>query len=152
MSLLSLSVVNLTLLRQQIKVHPDAIEDVRQLYAPPDHEVFILVPMDFSTIINDVYVNMRSPVIAVNTVWDVYRALHNTLMAAMNDLPMEVHVGWRYAIEQSAVQDAKDVDTFQSKANDLKLMPLRGGYEVQDEDGYFYLGGVNGGEGPQEGK
>jgi hypothetical protein len=47
----------------------------------------------------------------------------------------------------SETRDAEDVDAFQSKAN--KLQPLRGGYEVQDEDGYFYLGGVNGGEGPQ---
>ena len=46
----------------------------------------------------------------------------------------------------------EDVEAFQSKAD--KLRPLRGGYEVQDEDGNSYLGGVNGGDGhgPQEGK
>lgn len=138
------------LLLQQIKVHPDAIEDVRQLYAPPDHDVFVLVPMDFATMINKVYVQMGSPVIAVNTVWDVYLALYDSLMVAMNVIPVDVHVGWRYSIEQSASRDAEDVDAFQSNTN--KLKPLQGGYEVQDEDGYFYLGGVNGGEGPQEGE
>ena len=71
-------------------------------------------------------------------------------MVAMNDIPVDVHVGWRYSIEQSASRDAEDVDAFQSNTN--KLKPLQGGYEVQDEDGYFYLGGVNGGEGPQEGE
>ena len=106
--------------------------------------------MDFATMINKVYVHMGIPVIAVDTVWDVYLGLHDTLIASMNDIPVEVHVGWRYVIEQSATHDAEDVEAFQSKAD--KLRPLRGGYEVQDEDGYFYLGGVNGGEGPQEGE
>ena len=83
-----LKIIWLTLsLRQQIKVHSEAIEDVRQLYAPPDHEVFLLVPMDFATTINEVYVRVGSPVIAVDTVWNVYRALHDTLMASMNDIP-----------------------------------------------------------------
>jgi hypothetical protein len=109
-----------------------------------------MVPIDFATMINEVYVDMGSPVIAVDTVWDVYLALRDTLLAAMNDIPVEVHVGWRYTLDQSATRDAEDVEAFQSKANELQ--PLRGGYEVQDEDGYFYLGGVNGGEGPQEGE
>ena len=61
-----------------------------------------------------------------------------------------MHVGWRYHAEQSATRDVEDIEAFQSSAD--KLQPLRGGYEVQDEDGYFYLGGVNGGEGPQEGE
>ena len=142
--------ITLDLLSQQIEVYPDAIEDVRQLYAPPDHKVFVLVPMDFATMINKVYVHMENPVIAVDTVWDVYLALHDTLIASINDIPAEVHIGWRYAMEQSATQDAEDVEAFQSKVD--KLWPLHGGYEVQDEDGYFYLGGVNGSEGPQEGE
>jgi hypothetical protein len=52
-------------------------------------------------------------------------------MALMNVIPVdsEVHVGWRYhAIDQSATRDG---DT-EAKAE--KLQPLRGGYEVQDED------------------
>ena len=108
------------------------------------------MPMDFATIINKVYVYMGNPVIAVDTVWDVYLALHDTLIASTNDIPAEVHIGWRYAIEQSATWDAEDVEAFQSKVD--KLWLLHGGYEVQDEDGYFYLGGVDGGEGPQEGE
>jgi hypothetical protein len=102
--------------------------------------------------VNEVYVQIGSPVMAVDTAWNVYLALHDALMAAMNDIPVDVHVGWRNTIEQSATRDAEDVDIFQSHANHLNLQPLRGGYEVQDEDGYFYLGGVNGGEGPQEGE
>jgi hypothetical protein len=106
--------------------------------------------MDFATMINEIYVNEGSPVIGVDTVWNVYLALRDTLMALMNDIPAEVHVGWRYhAIDLSATRYG-DAEAFQSKAD--KLQPLRGGYEVQDEDGNFYLGGVNGGEGPQDGK
>ena len=108
--------------------------------------------MDFATSINQVYVQMGSPEIAVNTVWDVYLALHDALMTTMNDIPVDVPVGWRYAIEQSATRDAEDVDAFQSNINNSSLQPLRGGYEVQDEYGNFYLGGVNGGEGPQDGE
>ena len=87
-----------------------------------------------------------------DTVWDVYRALHDTLMASINTIPAEVHIGWRYyaTVLESATQDQEDVDAFQSKAD--KLQALLGGYEVQDEDGNFYLGGVNGGEVPQEGE
>ena len=73
--------ITLDLLSQQIEVHPDAIEDVRQLYAPSDHEVFVLVPMDFATMIDKVYIHMGNPVIAVDTVWDVYLALHDTLIS-----------------------------------------------------------------------
>jgi hypothetical protein len=47
------------------------------------------------------------------------------------------------------LESATWVKAFQSKVD--KLQPLGSGYEVQDEDGKFYLGGVNGGEGPQEG-
>ena len=93
---------------------------------------------------------MGSPVIAVDTVLDVYLALHNNLMATSNDIPEEVHVGWRYAVEQLTTRDAEDVGAFESKFN--KLKPLHGGHEVQDEDGYFYLGGVNGGQGFHEGE
>ena len=100
--------------------------------------------------INKVYVQLGSPIIAVDTMWDVYLELHGTLMVVMNDIPMDVHVGWRYSIEQSSVRDAQDIDAFQSKADNLQ--PLLGGYEVQDEDGNFYLGGINGGKGPQEGE
>ena len=100
--------------------------------------------------INKVYVQLGSPVIAVDTVWDIYLELHGTLMVVMNDIPMDVHVGWRYSIEQSSIQDAQDIDAFQSIADNLQ--PLLGGYEVQDEDGNFYLGRINGGKGPQEGE
>jgi hypothetical protein len=59
--------------------------------------------------------------------------------------------GWRNSIvKELATREAQDVKAFQSDVD--KLLPLRGGYEVQDEDGYFYLGGVNGGEGLQEGE
>ena len=113
-----------------------------------------MVPTDFATIISEVYVQAGSPVIAVDTVWDVYRALHDTLMVSINVIPAEVHIGWRYyatELESAlATRDQEDVEAFQSKAD--KLQPLRGGYDVQDEDGNFYLGGVNGGEGPQEGE
>ena len=56
----------------------------------------------------------------------------------MNDMiSAEVDVGWRhYSIEQLTA--TRDVEAFPSKAD--KLRPLRGGYEVQDEDGNFYLG------------
>jgi len=90
----------------------------------------------------------HSKQVTVDTVWNVYLALRDMLMASVNDIPAEVHGGWRYAIGQSATRDVADVEAFQSKAD--KLKPLHGGYEVRDEGGYFYLGGVNGGEGPQE--
>ncbi|KAJ6461455.1 hypothetical protein C8R45DRAFT_1056028 [Mycena sanguinolenta] len=58
-------------------VFQEAIDTVRNLYCPQDHEVFQLVPPDFAVIITQLYVEIGEPPITRISCWDVYlRLLH----------------------------------------------------------------------------
>ncbi|CAK5265456.1 unnamed protein product [Mycena citricolor] len=63
----------------KIKVDPIGIEKVRQMYAPPDHDVFLLVPPDFEIAILDIYAKLNSPIVDRDSCWDVYLQLLNRL-------------------------------------------------------------------------
>ena len=71
--------------------------------------------------INKVYVQLGSPIIAVDTVWDVYLELHGTLMVVMNDIPMDVHVGWRYSIDNQVFGTHKTLMPFNPKPTTCNL-------------------------------
>ncbi|KAJ7939733.1 hypothetical protein B0H13DRAFT_1850502 [Mycena leptocephala] len=47
--------------RIMIRVNPTAIAEVRNLYAPPDHDVFELVPRDFAIIVGQIYQQLGQP-------------------------------------------------------------------------------------------
>ncbi|KAJ6613175.1 hypothetical protein B0H10DRAFT_1806111, partial [Mycena sp. CBHHK59/15] len=59
----------------KIQVDPAAITHVRNLYAPPDHEVFELVPKDFAELAAEFYAQIGHPPITRTNVWDIYLAL-----------------------------------------------------------------------------
>ncbi|CAK5263848.1 unnamed protein product [Mycena citricolor] len=72
----------------KIKVDPIGIEKVRQMYAPPDHDVFLLVPPDFEIAILDIYAKLNSPIVDRDSCWDVYLQLLNCLkeLDQLNDI------------------------------------------------------------------
>ncbi|KAJ7721440.1 hypothetical protein DFH07DRAFT_681133, partial [Mycena maculata] len=58
-----------------IKVEQEAIDMVRALYAPPDHEVFQLVPPDFHAIIAQMYAEIGQPAVTRESCWNIYLQL-----------------------------------------------------------------------------
>ncbi|KAJ6612191.1 hypothetical protein B0H10DRAFT_1648990, partial [Mycena sp. CBHHK59/15] len=59
----------------KISVDPESIDYVRTLYAPPDHEVFELVPKDFAELAAEFYNQIGQPPITRTNVWNIYMEL-----------------------------------------------------------------------------
>ncbi|EJU02328.1 hypothetical protein DACRYDRAFT_107254 [Dacryopinax primogenitus] len=56
----------------KVSVSEDELQEVEQLYAPPEHEVFKLVPTFFKWAIESCYFDMGSPTIMLQTFWTIY--------------------------------------------------------------------------------
>ncbi|KAJ7877237.1 hypothetical protein B0H14DRAFT_2197270, partial [Mycena olivaceomarginata] len=56
----------------KIRVNPIAIAEVRNLYAPPDHDLFELVPRDFAIIVGQIYQQLGQPSVTRTNCWDIY--------------------------------------------------------------------------------
>ncbi|KAJ7716886.1 hypothetical protein B0H14DRAFT_2643761 [Mycena olivaceomarginata] len=102
----------------KIRVNPIAIAEVRNLYAPPDHDVFELVPRDFAIIVGQIYQqldNRRSHAQIVGT----YTCLHG--------VPVERDEQWGYALTMARDDYKDDIELIPN------LRPLHNGarYSVQ---------------------
>ncbi|KAJ7177077.1 hypothetical protein C8R46DRAFT_1246406 [Mycena filopes] len=128
----------------KIKVEPAFIEEVREQFAPRDNEVFELVPPDFHAIIAQIYVEIGEPPITRGTCWDVYRQLLGAFrgLDATHDIPQDIDAEWGYAM--AGDEHANDIDLTPG------LQPLRNGDNVVGANGFYYMGGVNGGQGLDE--
>ena len=116
---------------------------MRGLYAPEDHQVFQLVPPDFGVIITQMYVKMGQPSVTRESCWDIYLQLlrcFHTLDAIYN-VPHEVDAKWGYALTMARDDCANEIELLPN------LRPLRNGDAVIGADGFYYMGGVNNGEG-----
>jgi hypothetical protein len=82
---------------------------MEQLYAPPDHVVFTLVPPTFHERATELYLSIGEPAVTVGTFWDIYRNLLGKLREPIDDQLTEV------------------LDTFQANidnnAEDMALLP-----------------------------
>ncbi|KAF8141019.1 hypothetical protein K438DRAFT_1636426, partial [Mycena galopus ATCC 62051] len=58
-----------------IRVDPASIAEVRTLYAPPDHEVFELVPKAFAELAAEFYLHLGQLPITRTNCWDVSTGL-----------------------------------------------------------------------------
>ncbi|KAF8522678.1 hypothetical protein JB92DRAFT_2597338, partial [Gautieria morchelliformis] len=56
----------------KVGVTQDAIEDIRAYYAPSQDPVFHLVPPDFEPLVQQVYIQMGSPRIECDSIWEIY--------------------------------------------------------------------------------
>jgi len=59
----------------QVKVEQEALDHVRQLYAPPDDPVFKLVPPIFAAHADALYEVMGRPEVTSRNVWEIYRGI-----------------------------------------------------------------------------
>ncbi|KAK7015784.1 hypothetical protein R3P38DRAFT_3570418 [Favolaschia claudopus] len=132
----------------KIKVDPAAVSYVRNLYAPPDHEVFELVPKDFAELANHFYEEIGSPAISRSNVWEVYNQLLGRFehLDNLHRIPADIDDCWGYALTIAREDHADDIALLPN------LTPLANGLDAVREDGslIFYLGGVNNGLGLDE--
>ncbi|KZP15177.1 hypothetical protein FIBSPDRAFT_912633 [Athelia psychrophila] len=71
----------------KVVVPKELFDEVEQLYAPPDHLVFQLVPPEFHARASELYAMIGQPVVGRESFWDIYRHL---LFLLQN--PQEVHL------------------------------------------------------------
>ncbi|KAK7016029.1 hypothetical protein R3P38DRAFT_3321518 [Favolaschia claudopus] len=121
----------------KVKVDPEAVAHVRNLYAPPDHDVFQLVPEGFAILATEFYAEINSPPITRSNVWDVYMEilLRFEHLDNVHRVPENFDECWGYALT-IARDDHED---------DMALLPNLTPLE-SDPDNY-YMGGVNNGRG-----
>ncbi|KAK6985245.1 hypothetical protein R3P38DRAFT_3450785 [Favolaschia claudopus] len=113
----------------KVKVDPEAVAHVRNLYAPPDHDVFQLVPEGFAILATEFYAEINSPPITRSNVWEVY---------------MEILL--RFEHLDIFIVSRKTLTTRDDHEDDMALLPNLTPLE-SDPDNY-YMGGVNNGRGP----
>ncbi|KIK59520.1 hypothetical protein GYMLUDRAFT_169437, partial [Collybiopsis luxurians FD-317 M1] len=127
----------------KVIIDPDAsyIQEAEQLYAPPDHPIFDLVPAEFDYWANNYFQQIGSPEINHDTVWDVYVQMLQKFRNNSHLLTtLELH-GFHNDRDDfvKEVQDALNVQ-IGNQIQDMELL-------LFDEEG-LYIGGVQGGLGP----
>jgi hypothetical protein len=124
----------------QIHVEPAAIKIVRDLYAPPDHPVFQLVPPTFDQLAKEFYQTMGQPVVTRGNVWDVYLALLNHFHQ-LDEAHANYHNQWKAIFTENQDENLGEIELLEG------LEGLRGGQDIYGPDGSYYMGGVNNGAG-----
>ncbi|KAJ7771896.1 hypothetical protein B0H14DRAFT_3096030 [Mycena olivaceomarginata] len=116
---------------------------IRNLYAPKDHEVFQLVPPDFAAIVSQMYVEIGQPPVTRQSCWDIYLQLLNCFhtLDDIYNIPTDVDAKWGYALTLARDDYAKEIELLPN------LRPLRNGDSVIGPGGFCYMGGVNNGDG-----
>ncbi|KAK7030365.1 hypothetical protein VNI00_008426 [Paramarasmius palmivorus] len=122
----------------QLRIDPTntILQDAEAIYAPPQHQVFELVPKEFEVEIEAIYTSLGKPEVSRDNVWKIYMDLllrleQQPTVGQMTLLPYEEDEE-----DYSAEQLQKEIAVYQGLA---------------DDEGECYLGGVNGGLGPAVG-
>ncbi|KAJ7196251.1 hypothetical protein GGX14DRAFT_673470 [Mycena pura] len=132
----------------KIPVNLEFVNTVRNLYAPPTHGVFQLVPPDFDTTISNLYTQFGSPPVSRDSCWDVYLMLLGALRRLdeiCNTAAEEIDRRWGYTLRMAQDESSDGTEL------DPSLRPLRNGDDGIGENGYYYMGGVNNGTGLDSG-
>ncbi|KAJ8077842.1 hypothetical protein PM082_002282 [Marasmius tenuissimus] len=130
----------------KINIDPTAsyLAEAEQLWAPPDHEVFKLVPDEFHVIIEGVYSELGRPPVNRDNVWQVYMMVLEQIEELVGDniggLPI---TGYNQGDEDYSVSQDDQGMLAQLEEEMARLAPLR------DDAGEAYMGGVNGGLGAE---
>ncbi|KAJ7191511.1 hypothetical protein GGX14DRAFT_506825 [Mycena pura] len=125
----------------KVRVHPHTIQQVRELYAPPSHPVFQLVPPDFNELAQQFYgqISDPPPQVTRTNVWDIYLAILGRFehLDSLHQTVTELDDRWGYALTM-----ARD-----DYHEELELMPNLQDLPEGTRNGGIYLGGVNNGLG-----
>ncbi|KAF8217983.1 hypothetical protein K438DRAFT_1914178 [Mycena galopus ATCC 62051] len=127
----------------KIRVDPASIAEVRTLYAPPDHEVFELVPKAFAQLAAEFYLHLGQPPITRTNCWDVYTALLSQFqhLDNLHRIPAQLDECWGYALTMARDDYKDDISLIPN------LTPLHNGLNAVRPDGTYYMGGVHNGLG-----
>ncbi|KAF7312964.1 hypothetical protein MKEN_00981000 [Mycena kentingensis (nom. inval.)] len=120
----------------KVQADPARVQQIRDLLAPSNHEVFKLVPDDFAVLAMEFYSMIGSPRVTRVNVWDVYRGIleHFEHLNALHNIPTQLDGPWGHPLTMSGDDYHED---------DLELLPnLK--LLAQGVDGHVYYGGVNG--------
>jgi hypothetical protein len=125
-----------------VQVQPEAIEHVRQLYAPAEDSVFELVPPVFDNFAKVLYQSMGSPSVTSENVWDIYREL----LFRFEHLDEAIECVEEWEIQLSLTDHDSDDEQYPMMEGQRDL--LGGSDSMNDsEGGDYYMGGVNNGMG-----
>jgi hypothetical protein len=75
---------------------------MEQLYAPPDHPVFTLVPPTFHERVMEIYLSIGEPEVTVRTFWDIFRNLLGRLREPADDQFTDVLKTFQATVDNSA--------------------------------------------------
>jgi hypothetical protein len=75
---------------------------MEQLYAPPDHPVFTLVPPTFHERATELYQSIGEPEVTVGTFWEIYRNLLGKLREPEDDQLTDVFETFQANVNNSA--------------------------------------------------
>ncbi|KAJ7807137.1 hypothetical protein B0H14DRAFT_3152660 [Mycena olivaceomarginata] len=127
----------------KICVNPIAIAEVRNLYAPPDHDVFELVPRDFAIIVGQIYQQLGQLSVTRTNCWDIYMDILTRFqhLDSLHGVPAEKDEQWGYALTMARDGYKDDIELIPN------LRPLYNGADVIGPDGTYYMGGVRNGLG-----
>ncbi|KAG6846489.1 hypothetical protein H0H93_013661 [Arthromyces matolae] len=121
----------------KIKVDKEAIDYVRNLYAPQDHPVFQLVPPTFAEYAVQFYEAMNAPPVSRHNIWEVYLILLDKFHE-LEEIPEAYHADW-YRVAMT--DEPEPLQLLEG------LCELANGEDGMDSDGNYYMGGVNNGAG-----
>ncbi|KAJ7857101.1 hypothetical protein B0H14DRAFT_3135890 [Mycena olivaceomarginata] len=127
----------------KIRVNPIAIAEVRNLYAPPDHDMFELVPRDFAIIVGQIYQQLGQPSVTRTNCWDVYMDILTRFqhLDSLHGVPAERDEQWGYALTMARDDYKDDIELIPN------LLPLHNGADVIGPDGTYCMGDVRNGLG-----
>ena len=75
---------------------------MEQLYAPPDHPVFTLVPPTFHERAMELYQSIGEPEVTVGTFWDIYRDILGRLRELVDDQLTDVLSTFQVNVDNGA--------------------------------------------------
>jgi hypothetical protein len=105
---------------------------MEQLYAPPNHAVFTLVPPTFHERVTELYLSIGEPEVTVGTFWDIYRNLLGRLREPMDDQLTEV----LYTFQANLNNNAEDMALLPN------MEPFRLGQPLDLGGKSNYMGGL----------
>ena len=78
---------------------------MEQLYAPPDHAVFTLVPPTFHERATELYLSIGEPEVTIKSFWDIYRDLLGKLQEPTDDQLTEVLSTFQVNLDNNDAED-----------------------------------------------
>ncbi|KAK0434664.1 uncharacterized protein EV420DRAFT_1488575 [Desarmillaria tabescens] len=126
-----------------VTIEADTIQEARQIYEPPDHMVFKMVPESFRAFADEIMKKMGLPEVVQECVWEIYMEL----LSRLHSHGIVGHSEWTafVLLGPSKGDDAEDDDD-----TDMPDEPISAEQALVENPLFQYYGGINGGMGLSE--